>query len=123
MESSEKKNFYVNTVIYFIGTALSKVLMLVVLPIITRFVTTEQYGIYDLIITVSSLLVPLFTFQMIETAYRFIYDAKGTELKQIITNVAASVVTTSASPDCPSIFRFPDELVHIIGVPLYSVAT
>jgi len=95
MALSEKKNFYVNTVIYFIGTALSKVLMLVVLPIITRFVTTEQYGTYDLIITVSSLFVPLFTFQMIETAYRFIYDAKGTELKTIITNVAASVVTTS----------------------------
>lgn len=95
MELGEKKNFYVNTVIYFIGTALSKVLMLVVLPIITRFVTTEQYGIYDLIITVSSLFVPLFTFQIIETAYRFIYDAKESEVKTIITNVAASVIITS----------------------------
>ena len=95
MELDEKKNFFTNTVIYFVGTALSKVLMLIVLPIITRFVTTEQYGIYDLIITVSSLFVPLFTFQIIETAYRFIYDAKETELKTIITNVAVSVVTTS----------------------------
>lgn len=95
MPQDEKKNFFTNTVIYFIGTALSKVLTLVVLPIITRFVTTEQYGIYDLIITVSSLFVPLFTFQIIETAYRFIYDSKETELKTIITNVAVSVVITS----------------------------
>lgn len=95
MEQGERKNFFTNTIIYFIGTALSKVLMLIVLPVITRFVTTEQYGIYDLIITVSSLFVPLFTFQIIETAYRFIYEAKEFELKTIITNVAVSVIVTS----------------------------
>ena len=95
MESGEKRSFYTNTIIYFIGTALSKVLMLVILPIITRYVTTEQYGVYDLIVTISSLFVPLFTFQIIETAYRFIYDAKEAELKSIITNVAVSLIITS----------------------------
>ena len=81
-----------NTSIYMIGSMLSKVMNLVMLPYISSQLTTAQYGIYDLIQTISSVLLPVFTLQAIEAAFRFVYMAEDKEKSNIISNVWAIIL-------------------------------
>lgn len=52
-----------NTVVLGLGTFLPKVASFVILPILTGCLTKTEYGIYDLVITMVSLLLPAVTLQ------------------------------------------------------------
>lgn len=91
----KEKEFYKTTVIYFIGTTLSKVLNILFLPFISIYLSPEQYGIYDIIQNVSALLLPIFTFQLIEAAYRFTFNATKEKIKQTLSNIFFTVLLLS----------------------------
>lgn len=82
------------TGVYMIGSMLSKVLNLVILPYISSQLTTEEYGVYDLIQTIVSVVLPIFTMQAIEAAFRFVYleEKKG----NVLTNVWGIIIAGSA---------------------------
>ena len=67
-----------------IGSMLSKLLNLVMLPYISSQLTKDQYGIFDMIQTITSVALPIFTMQSIEAAFRFVYVAKSNEEKGVI---------------------------------------
>ena len=50
-----------NTIILAIGTFLPRVASFVVLPILTEYLSQEEYGTYDLITVLVSLLLPAVT--------------------------------------------------------------
>ena len=86
---SREKNLVKNTLVISIGTFLPKLTSLVTLPIITAGLTKVEYGTYDLISTLVSLLLPIVTMQIQAAAFRFLIDCREDKKKtdSIITNI------------------------------------
>ena len=76
------------TSVYMIGSMMSKLLNLLILPYISIALSTEQYGVYDLIQTIVGVVLPIFTLQAIEAAFRFVYLEHNRKKKgEVISNV------------------------------------
>lgn len=86
-----------NTLILSIGTFLPKLASFVTLPILTGCLTQEDYGIYDLITVLVSLLLPAATLQVQTAAFRFLIDVRGDnrKVKEIVTNIFVFITPTS----------------------------
>lgn len=84
-----EKTLAKNTIIIGFGTFLPKVSSIITLPIITGFLTKAEYGTYDLLLTLISLVFPLATLQIQTAAFRFLVQIRGKreESSSIITNI------------------------------------
>lgn len=81
------KRFIETSGIYFIGSVLSKLISFVLIPLYTGKLSPEQFGMYDLVVTVISLLVPVTFFQIWDGMFRFSFDKQSsTEKYSIISN-------------------------------------
>ena len=67
---NREKTLLKNTVIISIGTICTKLITFLLLPLYTSVLTTEEYGIVDLLNTLSLLLIPIITFQMEQAVFR-----------------------------------------------------
>ncbi len=91
-----------NTVILGIGQLVPKLIGLIVLPIITTYLSTQDYGLYDLIVSCSSLITPIVTLQIQQAIFRYLLMTKKEEDKTeyissallflIISSLAGSLV-------------------------------
>lgn len=79
------------TVLYMLANMTSKVLQMMLLPVITSVLLTEQYGYYDLIVTTIGLMAPVVTMQITESMFRYLFDASGVEKRRIISTVTAFI--------------------------------
>lgn len=78
-----------NTIILSIGNLCTKGIMFIITPLLTRWLTTYDYGIFDLLTTYTSLIIPLMTFDIGEAAFRQLLDENTEEKKaSIISNAA-----------------------------------
>ena len=86
-----------NTIILSIGTFLPKVASFITLPILTAYLTQEEYGTYDLITVLVSLILPAATLQIQTAAFRYLIDVRHDEIKKrkIITNIFAFIIPIS----------------------------
>ena len=86
-----------NTLIIAIGTFLPKLASFVTLPILTGCLTKAEYGTYDLITVLVSLLLPAATLQIQAAAFRFLIEVRHNEkeIKSLITNIACFIAPTS----------------------------
>ena len=86
-----------NTLIIAIGTFLPKFASFITMPILTYYLTKEEYGTYDLITVLVSLLLPATTLQIQQAAFRFLIEVKGKpdEIKKIVTAIFAVSVPIS----------------------------
>lgn len=84
-----------NTAILSLGILLPKLAVFVTLPIYTKYLTQSEYGMYDLIINMVSLAIPLITLQIQEGAFRYLIDEKNeTKISQIVsTSIFFNLVT------------------------------
>ena len=80
------------TIVYMIGNMLSKVLQMLILPIITASLLTSEYGYYDLIVTTISLVTPIITFQMIEGMFRNMFNSSEEEQKTTVSIVTLFLI-------------------------------
>ena len=79
----------IGTVVYMIGNLTSKMLQMLILPIITANLTTSEYGFYDLIVTTINLVTPFITLQIVEGMFRFLFEAsEENKVKNISTTTA-----------------------------------
>lgn len=85
-----------NTVIYMIGNLGSKVLQMLILPILTAVLLTEEYGYYDLIVTTINLITPLATLQLVEAMFRYLFGGSEEEKKITISSVTAALIVGMA---------------------------
>lgn len=90
---SREKDFFKNTAIYLIGNLSSKLLIFLLLPIYTIYLTAKEYGYYDIIYTTISLIVPLISLQIYDGIYRFALDAQSdnTLINKYISNTLVIV--------------------------------
>lgn len=81
---SNAKKLVKNTMILSLGTILPKVATFITLPIYTRYLTKSEYGIYDLILTLVSLLIPIITLQIQNAVFRNLVTEKDEDNKKKI---------------------------------------
>lgn len=72
----EKKNVALlkNTGILAIGQFIPKIISVITLPLLTGAFSTSDYGIYDLVISFSSLFLPLLTFMIQQAVFRYLIE-------------------------------------------------
>lgn len=86
-----------NTIILAVGTFFPKVAIFITLPLLTAYLTQAEYGTYDLVLTLVSLLLPAATLQIQSAAFRFLMEVRSDEdeKKSIITNIYGFIVPVS----------------------------
>lgn len=68
------KNLFINTIIFGFGIFSSKILVFLLLPFYTRVLTNAQYGLIDIVMQTSNLIVPIITFGIGNAIIRFGLD-------------------------------------------------
>ena len=75
----------------------NKILLKSSLPILTKNFSIEDFGIYDLIISIASLAIPIITLLVQQAVFRYLIDTKDKQkIKEYITNGLIVVVTVSS---------------------------
>lgn len=83
------KLFIENFVVYGIGGIISKIIPLIMVPIVTRIMpTTEYYGISDLFNTIVSFGSAIAVMGMYDAMYRMFFEKEETEYKKTICSTA-----------------------------------
>lgn len=101
---SRSKELIFNTTIIGIGRISTQLVSFFLLPLYTSILTTEEYGTYDLFVTISTFLIPVITLLMEESMFRFLIDCKNdNEKKEIISQ---TVIYTTVSTIIFSIIIF-----------------
>ena len=78
---SEKKDLFKNTLIIGFGRLAAQFVSFLLLPLYTYYLTQEEYGAVDLIISYITLLAPLLILQLDRAAFRYLIDARSDQAK------------------------------------------
>lgn len=74
-----------NSVVFAIGNLGSKLISILLVPLYTFYMTTQEYGMVDIVITTTSMLLPLISLSIYEATLRFALDGKE-DTSKIFTN-------------------------------------
>lgn len=69
--------FIKNTAIFFVGNVLSKLISFILLPMYTTVIPTEQMGIFDVSITLTTMILSVCYFEIWSAVLRYLYDGKN----------------------------------------------
>ncbi|MDD5888629.1 MAG: oligosaccharide flippase family protein [bacterium] len=85
---SKKTTLMKNTVIIFCGKVCTQLISFFLLPLYTGYLSTNDYGIVDLITTYITLLVPIITLELEMSIFRYLVDSRGNnrETKKLMSN-------------------------------------
>lgn len=70
-----------NTILIAIGNFSTKILSFIFIPLYTYILTTSEYGVIDLIFTITTLILPIFTLLVNEAVLRFSLDKESNPSK------------------------------------------
>ena len=98
-----------NTIIFAIGTFSSKVLSFLLMPFVTRMMTSGDYGSADLVQQTVNVLIPIVTLQVNSAALRFSLD-KAKNISDVFT---VGVRTTLAGFVVFLFLAYPISLIEI----------
>lgn len=84
-KSTKIKSLAKDTGLFAIGSFGSKLLLFLLTPLYTNILTTEQYGITDLINTTINFIYPVFTLSISEATLRFLMD-KNYSKRSVLNN-------------------------------------
>ena len=82
--NSKNKFLGKNIVIFSIGMLVPKIITVILIPIITKYTSNEEYGIAKLLIVTVSLIMPLLSLDIQEAVLRFAMD-KNENSKKIFS--------------------------------------
>ena len=91
------KELIKNTIIIMVGKISTQFISFLLLPLFTSYLTTAEYGTFDLIVTYIVLLVPIITLQLERSTFRFLIDYRNNIKKQkiVISNSYSIVLLIS----------------------------
>ena len=90
--NSADKKLVKNTIVYMIGNLSSKLLQILILPILTTLLVSEEYGLYDVIVNTVNLFIPIITLQITQGMFRDLFEADEYEKKKIISSKLIQIV-------------------------------
>ena len=90
-----------NTLIIFLGKAFTQLLSFLLLPLYTSYLSTEDFGLTDVIFTIGSLLAPIIILQLDAGLFRALIDYRGNseqtkKITKSIFYVSSLLVLTSS---------------------------
>ena len=94
----KEQELFKNTVIITFGRICTQLVSFFLLPLYTTILSTEEYGIVDLVITYSSLFLPFVTLALEQALFRFLIDVRANKekcAKYISTVFFFSLISTS----------------------------
>ena len=89
------KGFIKNTLIFFVGTVLSKMVSFLMMPLYTEKVPTSQMGIFDTSVTLVTMLFSICYFEIWSAALRFLYSKEYSTNKRGITQAGWKIFAVS----------------------------
>ncbi len=72
--NNKTRYLFKNIGILTISNFASKILVFLLVPLYTSILTTEEYGVYDLVVSTTQLLFPLLTLNIVDAVMRFSMD-------------------------------------------------
>lgn len=86
-----------NTIIITIGKVCTQLITFLLLPVYTALLSTEEFGIVDLLNTLVSLCLPIVTFQIEQAVFRKLIDSRNNneEIKSTITTTFFTILIQS----------------------------
>lgn len=81
---SRKTELAKNTAILTVGKLCTQCISFFLLPLYTAILSTEEYGTFDLLVTYSTLLLPLVNWQLDQGLFRFMLDYRGNKEEQLV---------------------------------------
>ena len=91
--ANKKENILIrNTLLFTLGNVGAKLLMLIIVPLYTYYVSTEQMGQYDLVNTYVGLFSPLACLALYEGMYRWLLDKNTLDGDILKTGLFVSTV-------------------------------
>lgn len=98
MNMKKQTNLAKNTLIYAIGNFGSKILAYVMVLVYSYYITPEELGYYDVVLTTISMVQPLVIFQINDGVFRFLIDSEKDQRTAIVGNTMKFLcMTTLAS--------------------------
>ncbi len=94
------KRLLSNTVILGAGTFLSKVLVFLLMPLYTSILSTQQYGVADILTQTASLIIPLAAVGICDALFRFVLDTAEEDREaraEVFSSAAFVLVLGSAA--------------------------
>mgnify|MGYP002235617686 CR=1 FL=1 len=85
-----KGRFVKNSLLFLLGSGLSKALGIIMLPLYTSHIPTEDYGAYDISLTLITIVSSIAFFELWSAVLRFMYDFSKEDKKRRSSNPAAS---------------------------------
>lgn len=85
-----------HTIIYGISSAFQSLIGFVLLPLLTKYYTSEEFGIYSLLILVSTLLGAFFFFGSTSTLNRYFFESESEIQKKSIVTTTFLITLTGA---------------------------
>lgn len=100
MSEAEKKSGVMSltntTMLYVIGNLASKMISFVLVFFTTYYLTKEDLGIYDIILTTSALVSPLIYMQMTDAVLRWLLiDSSNSNTSKIFTNIFCIIIANA----------------------------
>lgn len=120
------KKLLKNTTFLFISSFSSKVLIFLLVPLYTSVLSTQEYGIYDLLYSVIQLVTPIFTLNIMESIFRFSIEESNNKkqtftigIKYIVNSIVLIVVIACILNYMYDIEFLGDYLIY--SILLYSI--
>ncbi len=79
---TKEKELLKNTTIVSVGKICTQLITFLLLPLYTAMLSTEEYGVVDLLNTLVSLFLPIVTFQIEQGIFRFLIDRRDDKQQQ-----------------------------------------
>lgn len=91
---SREGTLFKNTIIITIGKISTQMISFFLLPLYTAILSTEEFGVVDLLNTLVSLMLPIVTFQIEQAVFRHLIDTRENEkqTKKIISTTLLTIV-------------------------------
>ena len=99
MTKSDNKNgiqFIKNTAIFYVGNVLSKLISFILLPMYTTVIPTDQMGVYDVSITLTTMLLSVCYFEIWSAVLRYLYDGKSESDKNKVLKSGFQIFSVSS---------------------------
>lgn len=115
-----KRDLFKNTLIIAIGKFSTQIISYLLLPLYTSILSTEEYGTYDLLVTICIFAIPLITIMMEESMFRFLIDEETSIGKMKVMSTACIYAILSTIFWCGlsfiilSLFHYKYALVFIL---------
>lgn len=115
-------NLSINSTLLLIGTIMNKGLQFIMIPLFSRWLTTEEYGDFDVFSTYVSLMIPVVTLACSEAVFRFGIEKDGLIEKGKYIMNGLAIVTVNCSVMFFAILWLKLEKNWDLAIPFFFMA-